>query len=600
MMRTLARRGPDSEGFEAWPGAALGHRRLAIIDLSPGGHQPMLSEDRSIGLVFNGCIYNFVELRAQLEREGQNFRSRSDTEVLLRGYQQWGIDKLVEQLRGMYAFAIWDESRRTLSLVRDRLGVKPLVYAARDGEVAFASTLGALRAAGFRGPINSSALLAFLEYGSIAGDQCIYEGLFKLPPATILQWHDGQISTRVYWKLPAWNEYSKITFDEAVEETERLIVESTRLRLVADVPISALLSGGVDSTLVCWALSKLNANLTAFTVGTPGDPSDETEYARQTARQLGIAHEIVELPPDRPQALEEMEGAFSEPFASYSAQAVLRVSEAIRPKATVLLTGDGGDEAYLGYPFFYNAWLAQRVSRAIPSPAAALVGHGSSLLPRVGPFNRARNFLSYTTSGLSGFVRIHDNTGLLEQKGILGERLQGVILSKYQIKPSFESARNLLPDVLAFHNRVYFVGEFMQKVDGATMFHSLEARAPFLDQKLWEFAATLPPSVRFHGGALKAVLREIVSRRVSRATANRPKQGFTVPVETWLAERWSGALDILTRPNELERQGWIRPGVLPGFIAESRRRGSMPITIWNLLVLEHWLRAESPAAAAHS
>jgi asparagine synthase (glutamine-hydrolysing) len=596
MMRAMERRGPDSEGFEAWPGAGLGHRRLAILDLSPAGHQPMLSEDRSIGVVFNGCIYNFHDLRADLEREGYRFRSNCDTEVLVHGYREWGIDKLVERLRGMFAFAIWDEPHKRLSLVRDRLGVKPLLYVLRDGELAFASTLGALTAAGFRGPIDPDAVLEFLEFGTVAGDQCIFSGLSKVAPATIIEWAGGKLSERVYWKLPPSNAASNIGFEEAIEQTEHLLVESTRLRLISDVPISALLSGGVDSTLVCWALAKLNANVTAFTVGSRGDAHDETEDARQTARHLGIPHEVVELPPDRPEALAEMEEAYSEPFASQSAQALLRVSRAIRPKATVVLTGDGGDEVFLGYPFFQNAWRAQRLAQSMPSSAASLVQMGASFLPPVGPLRRARNFLSYTTGGLSAFAGIRDETGRLREQGILGEQLRDRILPKALLKPSFDSARNLLPEVVAYQNRVHFLAEYMQKVDGGTMYHSLEARAPFLDQKLWEFAASLPPALHLRGGVLKAVLREIVRRRVNPATSHRVKRGFTVPVEDWLAERWSSSLDILTGTTELERQGWIRPGALPKLIADCRRNRSVPTSVWYMLVLEHWLERSAVAA----
>lgn len=589
----MLRRGPDSEGFEAWPGAALGHRRLAIIDLSPGGHQPMLSEDRSVGVVFNGCIYNFSELREELQQRGREFRSQCDTEVLVRGYQEWGIDKLTSRLRGMFAFAVWDEPNRTLSLVRDRLGVKPLLYAERNGEIAFASTAGALGAGGLRGDVDSAALLQFLDCGNVAGDQCIYQGVRKLPPATILQWKNGESSERVYWSVPQWDERSKTTFDEAVEETERLIVESTRLRLVSDVPISALLSGGVDSTLVCWALAQLNANVTAFTVGARGDSSDETEQARQTARQLGIPHEVVELPAARPEMLEEMELAYSEPFASPSAQAMLRVSRSIKPMATVVLTGDGGDDVFLGYPFLYNAWLAQRTAARIPAFAAPVVRAAAGWLPRIGPLGRMRNFLGYSTSGLRAYTDASNRMPYYERCGILGERLRGATLPHHTLAPSFDSARHLFADVLKYQHRMHFDGEFIPKVDGATMYYSLESRAPFLDQKLWEFAASLPPALRFRGGVLKAVLREIARRRVSPAVADRVKQGFTVPVERWLGDRWTSALDVLTRPNELERQGWVRPGSLAAPIAEARARRWVPQQLWSLLLLEHWLERQT-------
>jgi asparagine synthase (glutamine-hydrolysing) len=597
MMEALARRGPDSEGFEAWPGVGLGHRRLSILDLSAAGHQPMLSDDRNAGVVFNGCIYNFQELRAELEQHGHRFRSHCDTEVLVTGYLHWGIDDLVVRLRGMFAFAIWDEAKRTLFLVRDRLGVKPLVYKARDGEIAFASTIGALGAGGFRGAVDPAAVLQFLEYGNVAGDQCIFEQLSKLPPATILEWRDGKTCQRTYWTLPHWDETdsSPVAFDQAVEEAESLIVESTRLRLISDVPIAALLSGGVDSTLVCWALSKLNANLTAFTVGTPEDPGDETGHARQTARQLGIPHEVVELPPDRPEMLTEMEDAYSEPFASQSAQAMLRVSRAVKPKATVLLTGDGGDDVFLGYSFLHNAWLAQETARKLPAPLASPLRVAAACLPSAGPLRRLRRYLEYSTSGLAAYARAHDGLPYFDKYGILGERLQSLTLPQRNLIPSFDSARRLLSDVLSSQHRNHFLGEFMPKVDGATMYYSIESRSPFLDQKLWEFAARLSPRLRFHNGVLKAVLREIVRRRVDPAIASRPKQGFTVPVERWLAERWTRALDRLTQPTELERQGWVRTGSLERPIQDARARRWVPTQLWFLLILEHWLvRQEAP------
>ncbi len=306
MTRALARRGPDGEGFASWPGVGLGHRRLAIIDLSPGGHQPMLSDDGDVGLVFNGCIYNFLELREELEQHGHRFRSQCDTEVLLRGYQHWGIDELVRRARGMFAFAIWDQPQKTLFLVRDRLGVKPLVFAARNGEIAFASTLGALKAAGFTGSLEPTAVLEFFEFGYVTDANCIFSGLEKLPPATILEWKDGEFSTRRYWTLPECDEASRISFEEAVEETERLIIEATRLRLVADVPVGSLLSGGIDSTLVCWALARTNTDVRSYTVGAPGDESDESSGARETAKALGIPHEVVELPSNAPPSIEEI------------------------------------------------------------------------------------------------------------------------------------------------------------------------------------------------------------------------------------------------------------------------------------------------------
>jgi asparagine synthase (glutamine-hydrolysing) len=592
MVHSLARRGPDSEGVSTWPGVALGHRRLAILDLSAAGHQPMLSDDGEVGIVFNGCIYNFLDIRKELEGRGHRFRSNCDTEVLVRGYQEWGIDKLAGRLHGMFAFGIWDHPRRTLTLVRDRLGVKPLVYWADHGEIAFASTLAALRDAGFGGAIDPQAVLDFLEYSFVTEDHAIYEGMQKLPPATILEWHQGRISQRQYWTLPEADESSRITFEEAVEEVERLIVDAVRLRLISDVPIGVLLSGGIDSALVCWGMSKLNANIRAFTVRAPNDPTDESADAAHTARTLGISHEIVDMA-ERDFSLDELVEAYSEPFACTSAQAMLWVSDAVRRKAKVLLTGDGGDDIFFGYPFFRNARMAQKVARALPASAPAVWKVAGKLIPAAGPGRRIKNFLNYATGGLGAHARAHDGYPYYASQAILGDRLAGRQLAQRQIPDSFDSARRLLGDVFEYHRRMHFTSEFMPKVDGGTMYFGIEARAPFLDQSIWEFAAALPQELRFHNGALKAVLCEIVRRHIGPETASRKKQGFTVPVERWLSDRWSGLLDNLRGDSVLERDGWVRRGSLRKPIQDALERHWVPEQVWRLLILEHWLSKNS-------
>jgi asparagine synthase (glutamine-hydrolysing) len=588
MTDALSRRGPDSSGIASWPDVVLGHRRLAILDLSPAGHQPMISEDGEIGLVFNGCIYNFLELRRELEDRGHAFRSHTDTEVLLAGYREWGIEALARRLRGMFAFAIWDEPRRKLTLVRDRLGVKPLVWWAQNGELAFASTLEALHAAGLGGQTDEEAVLEFLEYGFVTDERCIWRGFHKLPPATILEWSGGKVREQTYWTLDQ-SERNDIGFEDAVVETERLIVESVRLRLCADVPIGALLSGGIDSGLVCWAMAQANAQIRAFTVGTPGDPSDESEAAWKTATQLGIRHEVVELPETGPM-LDTLVAGFSEPFASQSALALLRVAQAIKPHATVLLTGDGGDDVFFGYPFFKNAWMAQRFSRSLPSGSGQVWSALRGLVPAAGPLRRMRSFLDFSTGGLGAYARVHDGLPYFEQHSLLGERLRPKQLDQRHIPVSLDSARRLLPDVFAFHRKMHFTSEFMPKVDGATMYYALEARSPFLDQKLWEFAARLPAGVRLHDGTLKAVPREIARRRLGADVADRKKQGFTVPAERWLAQKWLPAMAALEGTTRLEQEGWIRPGVLGPVVKNAVREQWVPHQLWFLLVLEHWLQ----------
>jgi asparagine synthase (glutamine-hydrolysing) len=602
MVSALSRRGPDAEGLESWPGVALGHRRLAILDLSDAGRQPMLSPDRNIGIVFNGCIYNFHELRAELERCGCVFRSQCDTEVLLHGYREWGIDKLAKCIRGMYAFGVWDQPHRRLTLVRDRLGVKPLVYVQRNGGIAFASTIDALRAAKFTSNVSPNAVLEFLEYGFVTEDSAIFENVRKLQPATILEWHDGRISERTYWDLPEAGSSGAISFDEAVEETERLLIEAVRLRLCSDVPIGALLSGGIDSTLVCWAMAKLDANVKAFTMAAPGDAEDETEAASATARLIGVPHEIVALPQTKTSQMDEMVEAYSEPFASQSAQGMLLLSRTAKQSATVLLTGDGADDVFLGYPFMRNAWRAHRLAQHLPASAAAGWAVVRSLMPGTGVGRQFRNLMDYSTGGIGPYARVHNGLPWYQQRSLLGDRLVGRQLQQRTMEASPAAARRLFPDVLEFHRKMHFTSEFMQKVDGATMYHAMEARSPFLDQRIWEFAASLPFSMRFHNGELKAILREIVRRRVGPEVAARKKQGFTVPMERWLVERWSGSLNRLKTATLLEREGWIQPGRLNAAIDDALNKRWAPVQLWYLLMLERWLernaRGEEVSLAA--
>jgi len=595
MVQALERRGPDSEGLENWDGASLGHRRLAILDLSEAGGQPMLSADRQIGVVFNGCIYNFRELRRELEARGNRFRSECDTEVLLYGYREWGIDALAGRLRGMFAFAVWDNPRRVLTLVRDRLGVKPLMFCQQQGEIAFASTIAALRTAGFGGAIDPQAVLEFLEFGYVTEARAIFEGIEKLAPATIAEWHEGHLERRKYWSLPETDESTPVTFDEAVEQTEQLILKAVKQRLISDVPMGALLSGGIDSTLVCWALRQLNANVRAFTVRAPGSDSDESAAAADTARRLGISHEIVDMP-DTDFSLDELTDAYSEPFSCQSALAMLWVSRSVKRLATVLLTGDGGDDVFFGYPFFRNVWMAQKLARRLPQAAATIWNRASCVIPGLGPLGRAKNFLNYSTGGLGPFIRAHDGLPYYRERGILGEALAGRELPQRQLPASLRSARRLLWEFFSYHRNQHFVSEFMVKVDGGTMHYALEARAPFLDQKIWEYASALPAEVRFHGGNLKAVLREIVRRRVGEEVAFREKQGFTVPVERWLAERWSGMLDGLRQGTALERDGWVRKGSLEAPLRDALRRRWIPVQLWRLLVLGHWLEKNQARA----
>lgn len=591
MLSTLTRRGPDGEGLKSWDSATLGHRRLAIFDLSELGAQPMLSPDSSLGVVFNGAIYNFRELRSELETHGYQFKSHTDTEVLLHGYDFWGLDKLLDKIRGMFAIALWDDRKRTLFLVRDRLGVKPLIYTVQNGQIAFASTARALRAAGFVDQIDDLAVAEFLEFGYVTDQRAIYRGAQKVAAANIVEWCDGKVRSREYWRPPTPTS-TQPSFSEAVEETERLFVNAVEKRLFADVPVGALLSGGVDSSLVCWAIQQLGGDITAFTVGTAGDPSDETADASQTARHLGIRHQVLQLTGDTEPNIEELVSAYGEPFACASALGMLRVSKAVRDSATVLLTGDGGDDVFLGYPEHRHLLWAQKMARSLPDFLSGGWLASRELMPQVGSLKRLSSFLNYSTGGLGAVASAHDGLPSYERHGMLGEKLRGISVSARSIKWSSESARNILSQFLEYDRGNRFVGEYLTKVDGATMFHSLEARSPFLDQELWEFASSLSFELRLRGGQLKSVLRELARQKLGERVARGRKRGFTIPVQRWLVGRWRNALMELLRTSVLDREGFIDASAVLGRLTAAAQEGKAPNQLWYIFVLESWFRNE--------
>ncbi|HLL15992.1 MAG TPA: asparagine synthase (glutamine-hydrolyzing) [Pyrinomonadaceae bacterium] len=599
MVGALARRGPDAEGMHAWDGATLGHRRLSIFDLSDSGRQPMLSPDNSTGVVFNGAIYNFPALRAELVARGFEFRSRTDTEVLIHGYREWGIDGLVARLHGMFAFGLWDARARRLFLVRDRLGVKPLVYAARDGRIAFASTVRALRRGGFTGELDEQAVMEYLEFGFVTDERAIYEGVGKVPAATIVEWSDGKLTSREYWTPPdAATDESAPSFDEAVEETERLFLRAVEMRLQADVPVGALLSGGVDSSLVCWAIARLGGDVTAYTISTPGDPWDESADARATAAALGISHRVLELSADDSPDVAELATAYAEPFACASALGMLRVSRAVAPEATVLLTGDGGDDVFLGYPEHRHFLFAQRIARRLPRAAARAWWAAEASFPRRGILRRMASFLTYTTGGLGALASVHDGLPVYRKHELLGARLAERNISQRERAWSLDSARDLLAEFLAYDRKLRFTGEYLPKVDGATMHYALEARSPFLDQELWSFAASLPFSLRLRNNELKAVLRELARRKLGERVAGGRKRGFGVPVQRWLAGRWRARLEEVLRDSALERQGWLRPANALRLLEHTAGEGHVPNQLWYIFVLESWLRHERAESTA--
>jgi len=592
MVYGLARRGPDGEGIESWDEAVLGHRRLAIFDLTEAGRQPMLSADRSVGVVFNGAIYNYRDLQKELIACGSVFNSNTDTEVLIHGYREWGIETLISKLRGMFAFGIWDDRRRTLYLVRDRLGVKPLVFVVGNKTIAFASTVRALRTGGYLADLDASAVAEFLELGFVTDARSIYRGAIKVPAASIIEWSNGVVKKREYWRPPVTTESAILSFNEAVEEAERLLLDSVRARLNADVPVGMLLSGGIDSSLICWAVTQLGGNVTAYTIGTPGDPWDETEAATTTGRSLGIRHCILKMFDEDIPEIEELVSAYAEPFGCASALGMLRVSRAVASSAKVLLTGEGGDDAFLGYLRHRHLWLASKLSQILPSSVKKGWLASRSACPQLGPLRRVAALFDYATGGLPAYLDYSRGLSLHNVSGFAGDRLLNSSFDRARIPWSFEAGPRALADFIEYERHTRFVGEYMMKVDGATMHYGLEARSPFLDQAFWEFACSLPFDLRLHRGRLKAILRELARRRIGREVSKRRKKGFGVPVQRWITGRWRTQVESMLHESILAEEGWIDSCSAVAQLNLAARMGWAPDQLWYVFVLESWLRYE--------
>ena len=592
MVCALARRGPDGEGIESWDEVVLGHRRLAIFDLSEAGRQPMVSADRSVGVVFNGAIYNYRDLRKELIARECVFNSNTDTEVLIHGYRVWGLDTLVSRLRGMFAFGLWDDHSRKLYLVRDRLGVKPLGFVLRNKTIAFASTVRALRRGGYLADLDENAVADFLEFGFVPDDRSIYRGAVKVPAASIIEWSNGTLKKREYWRPPVTAESVTLSFNQAVEEAERLLLSSVKARLYADVPVGALLSGGIDSSLVCWAVTQLGGDVTAYTIGTPGDPWDESRAASVTARRLGIRHRILEMSDEGMPEIEELVSAYAEPFACASALGMIRVSRAVASSAKVLLTGDGGDDVFLGYPRHRHLWLASKLAQIAPSSVKKGWLVSRSTFPLIGPLRRVAALFDYATGGLGAYVDNARRLPLYKAHGVIGDRLLGLSFDRPRRPWSIEAGPRALADFVEYERGTRFVGEYLVKVDGATMHYGLEARSPFLDQTLWEFACSLPFNLRLYQGRLKAILRELVRRKIGREVSKRRKRGFGIPVQRWIAGHWRSRVETELRESILNKEGWINSDSALAELNLATKRGWVSEQLWYVFVLESWLRYE--------
>lgn len=589
-------RGPDDEGLYIADGAGLGMRRLSIIDLS-GGHQPVFNEDRSAWVVFNGEIYNFPELRPELEKRGHHFYTRTDTEVIIHLYEEMGAE-CVQKLRGMFSLAIYDRTKRKLVLARDRLGKKPLHYALVKDKLYFGSEIKSILAvAPELAEVNAQGLLEYLYYGYVPDPLTAFTGIQKLAPGHLLEFEKGKIQIRQYWDLPRYNTHVPKSEEECVEELEHRLLEATRIRLISDVPLGAFLSGGTDSsTIVALMARASSAPVKTFSIGFTKNDFNEAEYARIVARKFGTDHHEMILEPDVVETVEHLTSSLEEPFGDSSMLPTYYVSRMARQHVTVALSGDGGDEIFAGYDR-YRIHSNRRFFEYFPDWGRKFFR--DQIFPLLPKGMQGRGF-SYNVSlpwreryvdGLS-FVPAFERTAPLlsdDFRQILrrSDDPQNVLLRYFAKAP----ARDPVSELLYVDTKTYLAGDILTKVDRMSMLNSLEVRAPMLDHEFIEWVTGLPPEWKLRGSSQKYILRKLAERvGVPGAALNRPKQGFSLPLVHWMRNELKDMLMILLEPRSLQRGYFEADGIRKLMNDHLYTGRDLTGRIWRLLMFELWHR----------
>ncbi|MCX6354077.1 MAG: asparagine synthase (glutamine-hydrolyzing) [Candidatus Aureabacteria bacterium] len=597
MARLMAHRGPDGEGYYLNGPVGLGHRRLSVID-TEGGTQPMTNEDRTLWLVYNGEVYNFQELAADLKKRGHSFTTRCDTEVILHLYEEYGTGCL-SRLRGMFSFALWDERRRRLFCARDRLGVKPFFYSLRNGDFIFASgPAPILSVPGFPRSVSLCAIDLYLTYQYIPSPHSILEGIQKLPPAHYLMFEEGKLTVERYWDIPC-GRHTEMSYRESKERLRDLLTEATNLRLISDVPLGAFLSGGIDSSIVVALMSRLtNGGVKTFSIGFEDQSYNELSYARLLSRRYATDHHEFIVKPDAVGLLPKLVRHYGEPFADSSALPTYYVAEMTRRHVTVALNGDAGDELFAGYERYYAFKLAGRLCR-IPSVRwqAGLWERVLRSSRRGSLLGKARRFLaSLRYSDLSRYLDYVAYFKDQEREKLYAPGMRE--LSRRFRAPAYLErlyetcpADDPLEKILSVDIHSYLPEDLLVKVDIATMANSLEARSPFLDHRVVEFAASLPVSWKLRGRTSKYILKDTFSDLLPREILQRGKMGFGVPIGSWFRKELRGYLrDILMDPRSLSR-GYFDRARIEGLLKEHDCGiADQGYRLWALLILELWHR----------
>ena len=599
MCDAIAHRGPDGAGVWTAPGVGLGHRRLSIIDLA-GSPQPMASSDGRAMLVFNGEIYNFRALRAELAAGGAKFRTEGDSEVILAAWQRWGRD-CVSRLHGMFAFAIYDLHDRTLFLARDRLGVKPLFYAPlQDGSIAFASELKALIAhPQLRREIDPLAVEDYLTWGYVPDSRSILKGVRKLPAGhTLLLRHGAPLPKPSQWWDISFAERRKGKPADLEAELLHLLREAVTSRMVSDVPLGAFLSGGVDSSSVVALMAEASGQpVRTCSIGFDARELDESGYARQVADLFATDHRSRTVSPDDFEAADQLAAMFDEPFADASALPTWRVSQLARETVTVALSGDGADEAFAGYRRHRFQWSEDKARRVLPQAIRGpLFGGLGAIYPKADwapRMLRAKStLLSLAASSEEGYARSLSVTTPAQRDRLYSPdfiALRGDYRAEHELVALMRDApaRSGLDKAQYADLKFWLPGDILTKVDRTSMAVSLEAREPLLDHRLIEFAATLPESLRIRGAQGKWLLKKTMKRYLPDEVLFRPKQGFVTPIAQWFRGPLAGAARAISDSAALARTGWFsRPELR--LLAENHISGMADNSriLWQLLMLD--------------
>jgi asparagine synthase (glutamine-hydrolysing) len=595
VLGTLHHRGPETHGVKQLPGATLLHTRLRIIDLSPAGAQPMTNEDSTVWVTFNGEIYNFQELRRELVSQGHRFRSQSDTEVIVHGYEQWGQD-LPARLDGMFAFGVWDTRNRRLLLARDRTGKKPLFYASSGRRFQFASEIKALFAAGLPIEVDPTGLAHLLSHGYVPPPGSLYRTVSQLPPGhSLVLGPDHTARLTRYWSLDFSARTPPPSENEAAARVRELLAAAVKKRLVADVPVGAFLSGGLDSTIVVGLMAQQTSTVRTFSIGFSGDPRyDETHYARAAASAFGTDHTEFRVTPADFQIIEKLVWQHDGPFGDSSAIPTYVVSRLTREHVTVALNGDGGDELFAGYLRFWAAAATEK----IPSPVRRLAGLAAGLIPGgTGSRTlaaRARRLLAALSRPMGDRLISWNSFFAFDLGDVIRPELRPVDASTLDFHRQFFAGKHgasSLALALGHNFGTYLPYDLLVKMDRMSMAHALETRSPFLDTALMEYVAGLPDGYKLRGRTTKYILRKAFADLLPAQIKTRGKMGFGLPLGTWFRGELRGYVrDLLVAPDARIGE-YLRPAAVQRVFQEHvDGRADYEHQLWLLVTMELWLR----------